>query len=284
MATQSWLLRKCGLLGSGGVSMLRIQPEGDVSLSLCAIALDEERFLPMLLESVRGLVSEIVIGIDSRTTDDTLAVAQAHGARVFVFDWHDSFAEPLNLAIDRARTDWILRLDCDERLLPAGRFAIRDVLADDVPLSVDGYYTLMVETDLDDNDLSPPEVSSARLFRNSPDLRYLGRIHEEVRYLPDPPRTNCEMLPGPALPHIQHFGADPALRDGKAERDRRLLHLRLRDNPNDAVAYCYLALMAEKEERPLLARTFARRALECGPRTLHDDRVAQLERVLANQN
>src|SRR5215471_7198438 len=254
-----------------------------MTLSLCAIAWNEERFLPALLDSVHGLVDELVIGIDSRTTDDTLGIAQSAGARVFIFDWHDSFAEPLNLAIDRARTDWILRLDCVERLLPAGRFAIRDVLGSDVPLSVDGYYTLMVEIDLQDHELAPPEVSSARLFRNSPDLRYLGRIHEEVRYLPDPPRTNCSMLAG-ALPHIEHFGADPSLRDGKAERDRRLLHLRLRDNPNDAVAYCYLALMAEKEERPLLARTFARRALECGPRTLHDDRVAQLERVLANQN
>ncbi|HYW89513.1 MAG TPA: glycosyltransferase [Chloroflexota bacterium] len=250
-----------------------------MTLSLCAIARDEERFLPALLESVRGLVDELVIGIDSRTTDDTLAVAQAYGARAFIFDWHDSFAEPLNLAIDRARTDWILRLDCDERLLPAGRVAIRETFSQTVPLAIDGFLTLMVETDLKDNELSAPEVSSARLFRNSPDLRYLGRIHEEVRYLPDPPRTNCEMLPGPSMPHIQHFGADPALRQGKAERDRCLLHLRLRDNPKDAVAYCYLALMARKDGRRLLARTFARRALECGPRTLHDDRVLLMQEL-----
>jgi len=66
----------------------------------------------------------------------------------------------------------------------------------------------------------------------------------------------------------------------KAARDRRLLHLRLCDNPNDAVAYCYLALMARREGRRIAAMTFAKRALSCGPRTLHTDRVAQMRELV----
>jgi len=62
----------------------------------------------------------------------------------------------------------------------------------------------------------------------------------------------------------------------KRARDRRLLHLRLREHPDDAVAYCYLALMAHAEGRRRLAWALAKRALECGPRTLHDERVAQM--------
>jgi glycosyltransferase involved in cell wall biosynthesis len=254
-----------------------------VSLSLCTIARDEEQFIEGLLQSVIGVVDEVVLGIDRRTTDKTVAIAYGYGARTFTFDWQDSFADARNLTIDHARGDWILVIDPDERLLPEGKRALAEFLAhlDEVALHIDGFHTLIVETDLDGNELSPPERSSSRLFRNAPDLRYLGRVHEEIRWLPDPPKTLCAMLEGG--PHIQHYGLDPSVWSArqKAKRDTRLLLMRLKDNPNDAVALCYLALMARKDGRLEDMRTFAARALECGPRTLHDDRRAQLEQLVA---
>ena len=160
-----------------------------------------------------------------------------------------------------------------------GRRVLREFLAhlDDVALLIDGFHTLIVETDLAGNELSPPERSSSRLFRNSPDLRYMGRVHEEIRYLPDPPRTVCAMLEGG--PHIQHLGMDTTVRArrGKRERDLHLLHLRLADNPHDAVAMCYLALYARAAGNMDEAADWALRALECGPRTLHEDRRVELE-------
>jgi len=251
-----------------------------MSRALCAIAWNEEQFLAGMLESVAGLVDEIVLGIDSRTTDATMDIARAHGARVFTFDWHDSFAAACNLALELARAEWLLRLDADERLLPAGRTAISQVLDLGVPLHVDAFYTLMLETDLDGEPLGPPERSAARLFRNTPDLRYVGRIHEEIRYVPDPPQTYNAMLDGG--PHIVHLGAAPEVLEqrGKRTRDRHLLHLRLCDDPDDAVALCYLALMAHAEGRRRAAYVLAKRALDCGPRTLHDDRVVQLRELL----
>lgn len=254
-----------------------------MSLSLCTIAYNEAPLLPGMLESVRDLVDDIVLGIDSRTTDQTREIARGYGARTFAFKWHDSFAEARNLTLERARGDWILVLDPDERLLPEGRRGLTEFAAhlDAVPLGIDGFHTLIVETDLEDQQLAPPERSSSRLFRNSPDLRYTGRVHEEIRYVPYPPRTLCTLLEGG--PHIQHYGMDRGIwhaRD-KARRDRCLLHMRLADNPRDAVAYCYLALMARKDGRPIAARTFALRALACGPRTLHEDRRAQLLQLLA---
>ena len=251
-----------------------------MSLALCAIALNEEQFLDGMLESVAGLVDEIVIGIDSRTTDATPDIARLHAARSFAFDWHDNFAAACNLAIDHARSDWILRLDADERLLPEGRVRIHELLALGVPLHVDGFYALLLETDLAGHPLGPAERCAARLFRNTPDLRYVGRIHEEVRYVPDPPQTYNFMLDGG--PHIVHLGAAPEVLEqrGKRARDRHLLHLRLCDDPDDAVALCYLALMAHAEGRRRAAYALAKRALDCGPRTLHDDRVVQLKALM----
>jgi glycosyltransferase involved in cell wall biosynthesis len=254
-----------------------------MSLSLCTIARDEQQFLAGLFASVQGVVDEIVLGIDRRTIDKTAEIARAHGARTFTFDWSDSFADARNLTIDRARGDWILVIDPDERLLPEGKRVLAEFGAhlDLVALQVDGFHTLIVETTLDDKELSPPERSSSRLFRNAPDLRYLGRVHEEIRWLPDPPKTVCAMLEGG--PHIQHYGLDPSVWAARAKRmrDVRLLQLRLADNPRDAVAWCYLALMMRREGRPRAAARFAERALNCGPRTLHEDRRAQLEQLVA---
>ena len=233
-----------------------------MSLSLCTIVWNEEALLGGMLESTLGLVDEYVLGIDSRTDDYTRVVASGVEARLVPFVWQDNFAEARNRILERARGDWILALDADERLMPHTLRTLADLLADEIPLRVDGFRMLLLEGD-------SQEWTAPRLFRNAPDLRYVGRVHEEIRYLPDPPRTMSVKLDDG--PHLVHLGR------GHQERDRRLLHLRLRDNPNDAVAYCYLALMARKAGRPLAARTFARRALGCGPRTLHAERVAELE-------
>ena len=238
-----------------------------MSLSLCAIALDEERLLPGMLMSVtcQPLVSEVWIGVDSRTTDQTETVVEKFGCHTFRFDWHDDFAEARNQVLLHTRGDWILALDADERLLPTARLAIADLLdGGGIPLNVDGFRMLIDEG-------GDQEWTAPRLFRNEPELRYVGRVHEEVRYLPDPPRTMSVKLDGG--PHLLHLGR------AKHDRDRRLLHLRLKDNPNDAVAYCYLALMARRDGRRIAARTFARRALNCGPRSLHHERVAQLRQL-----
>jgi len=254
-----------------------------MTLSLCTIALDEQQFLADLLRSVRDVVDETVLGIDARTTDHTRDIANEYHVRTFTFDWQDSFAKARNMTLERARGDWILVIDPDERLLAEGQRAITAFLEhlDDIALLVDGFHTLIVETDLDGNQLSPPERSSSRLFRNSPDLRYFGRVHEEIRYVPDPPRTVCAMLDGG--PHIQHLGMERSVRARrhKRERDLRLLELRLEDNPEDAVAMCYLALYARADGNMDEAHRWARRALDCGPRTLHDDRRLQLEEMLA---
>ena len=248
-------------------------------LSLCMIARDEEQFLDACLDTVDELVDEVIIGIDSRTTDRTADIARHWGARVYEFHWSDSFAAARNLGLDRARGDWVLVIDPDERLLPEGRVQLERTLASDIPEHVDAYHTLIVEHTLTGAELSRA-WSSSRVFRREPQLRYVGRVHEEVRYLPDPPCTWSERLDGG--PHIVSLGSDPSLVDErkKRRRDVRLLRLRLNDNPRDAVALCYLALDAAADGLPRRAAVLARAALDCGPRTLHDDRRTELQQLV----
>ena len=96
------------------------------SLSICIIARDEEARLPACLESV-AWADEIVL-VDSGSTDRTVEIALAAGARVVSNPW-PGFAAQRNVALEHARGEWVLELDCDERVTPALADELRAFLA-----------------------------------------------------------------------------------------------------------------------------------------------------------
>jgi len=83
-------------------------------LSICIITLNEEGDLPRLLKSAEGLGDEIVV-VDSGSTDRTVEIARAAGARVLTRAW-TNYAEQKNFAAAQASADWILLLDADEEV------------------------------------------------------------------------------------------------------------------------------------------------------------------------
>jgi glycosyltransferase involved in cell wall biosynthesis len=83
-------------------------------LSICVITLNEAHDLPRLLKSVQGVAEEIVV-VDSGSTDATVEIAQAAGARVLTRAW-TNYAEQKNFAAAQASEDWILMVDADEEL------------------------------------------------------------------------------------------------------------------------------------------------------------------------
>ncbi len=99
------------------------------TLSMCMIVKDEERNLPRCLQSVRGLADELII-IDTGSADATRSIAARYGAEVFPFDFATvDFAAARNCALSRARGQWILMLDADEILDPAGGPMIETLVA-----------------------------------------------------------------------------------------------------------------------------------------------------------
>ena len=72
-------------------------------ISLAVITRNSEKTLDAALESARGLVSEIVL-VDDHSTDGTLNIAQAHGARVFTQKLVSCAAQK-QFALDQAYDD-----------------------------------------------------------------------------------------------------------------------------------------------------------------------------------
>ncbi len=60
-------------------------------LSLSMIVKNEAENLRRCLDSVKGVVDEMIV-MDTGSTDDTIAIAQSYGAIVPSYDWRGNFS------------------------------------------------------------------------------------------------------------------------------------------------------------------------------------------------
>ena len=83
-------------------------------ISACIISYNEENKIEDCLKSLEGVADEIIV-VDSLSTDKTKEIVQKYTDKIFdqKFLGH---VEQKNLSVEKASHDWILSLDCDERL------------------------------------------------------------------------------------------------------------------------------------------------------------------------
>lgn len=85
-----------------------------IPISACIIAYNEEAKIAECLNSVR-FFDDVVVLIDSKTTDKTAQLARDFGCRVFIEDWKGDGPQKQSV-IDKSKNDWVLLLDADEIL------------------------------------------------------------------------------------------------------------------------------------------------------------------------
>lgn len=90
-----------------------------VGLAAIVLTLNEAEHLPDCLASLRSVTGRIVV-IDSGSADDTVSIALAAGVEVRTREF-DGYANQRNAAFALVPdAEWVLFLDADERLTPAG--------------------------------------------------------------------------------------------------------------------------------------------------------------------
>lgn len=224
------------------------------TISLCMIVRDEEEFLDACLQSVNRVADEIVI-LDTGSTDLTVEIARSYGARVYVHPWNNSFSEARNAAIDLATGDWILVLDADERLDESSKQLIRSAVNN---TGSDAYYLSQhnyTDSSTQDFIVNP----TCRLWRNLPQNRYEGRVHERPTVL-----LRKHAVVGHIDAIIHHYGNQPRI---FAERDKcsryiELIQADLHDNPDDASKLHDMAISYYVEGRFKEALTYLLHAAE----------------------
>ena len=85
-----------------------------MQISAVIITKNEAHIIGRTLESLKGLVDDIVI-VDSGSTDDTLSVCKPFNADIIQTSW-EGYGINKNKGIDAAKHNWILNIDADETI------------------------------------------------------------------------------------------------------------------------------------------------------------------------
>ena len=88
-------------------------------ISLIVLTYNESAQIKRCVESAKSICGDIFI-VDSYSTDKTLKVAAALGCKIYQNKWPGNQADQFNWALANLsiKSEWVLRLDADEYLLP----------------------------------------------------------------------------------------------------------------------------------------------------------------------
>jgi GT2 family glycosyltransferase/tetratricopeptide (TPR) repeat protein/SAM-dependent methyltransferase len=259
------------LAPGGGLRLTRSTP----LLSLCMIVRDNARTLPACLESIRPWVDEMVV-VDTGSTDDTPRIAERLGARVVHFPWCDSFAAARNESLRHARGAWVFWMDSDDVIDADNGRQLRELARRAADPAILGYgVQVHCPGPGADGETDITVVDHVKLFRNRPDLRFQGRIHEQI--LPAIRRAGGDVALTDLF--VVHAGCDhsPEGQRKKLERDLRLLHLELREQPDHPFTLFNLGMThADVGEYEKAVDYLTRSLQHCGPTDSHLRKVYAL--------
>lgn len=208
------------------------------------ITRNEERYLEQCLNSVKGIVDEIII-VDTGSTDKTKEIAKKFNAKIYDFKWIDDFSAARNESIKHATKDWILVMDADEVVEKNDLERIRGEIenaGDFAGFSLEqrsylnNYFEGAVknESDFDlvkDYPFYIPHFL-VRLFKNNLGFSFKHRVHELVE--DSIMEKGLEYKKTDIVLH--HFGSvkDEKLISEKAEEYSKIIIGQLEENPESA--------------------------------------------------
>ncbi len=203
------------------------------------IVRNEEAFLGACLDSVKDFVDEMVV-VDTGSTDLTVDIAKAAGARVENLSWPGDFAPARNEAMKFVKGDWILVLDADEKLnhqcIPElnALMSLEDVI-------------LINLLRYEHGASMAPYSSVSRLFRSHPKIKwnrpYHSIIDDSVNDLLNfEPKWRVVDCSKPALTH-EGYRQEFLDKKHKAERLRNAMEDWLKSHPGDPYACAKLGAL-----------------------------------------
>lgn len=213
-----------------------------ISVNLCFG--NEITFLPHWVEQVRHFADEIVCSTNGSTDGSKEFMESVTGIPVKIFNFPENiidengFSHMKNWNISQSSGDWIVALDADEEMsISKADIALRN------SKNIFCISTLTLCVDNPSKRLFGPEVLNLthsyvserhyRIFRNIPEIRWKGLIHEELyfqtRYFPIRIAQLSEMSNHVML-HWKHW-APPQREENKEGRYADLI-CRIVDDPS----------------------------------------------------
>lgn len=192
------------------------------------IVRDNARTLAACLESIRPWTDELVV-VDTGSQDETPQIAEAFGARLGQFPWIDDFAAARNVSLGLANGEWLFWMDSDDTIDSENGRRLRELATANHEPRVLGYIIQVHCPAAASDGIDLTIVDHVKLIRNRPQIRFEGRIHEQI--LPSIRSLGGEVRWTDLF--VVHSGADHSAegRRRKVDRDLRLLQLDIEERP-----------------------------------------------------
>ncbi len=192
------------------------------------IVKNEEKFLPRCMESIKGLVDEIII-VDTGSTDSTIEIAKRYNAKIYHHQWENSFSKARNYSLKYATCKWILILDADEEVGRKNAHKLKEVIKEN---SVNVIYLPIISRPVGGKNITIG--NSERLFRNHLGFRYEGIVHNTLKHSGLIKKANIK---------VYHYGynQDDKIIEKKFIRTTTLLREQIKNDPKNPIPHHYLA-------------------------------------------
>lgn len=212
--------------------LLRVPP---VRVVGAILARDEADTIERCITALRPAVDAVLV-VDTGSTDDTVAIAEAAGAQVIQTTWQDDFGKARRAADDvLGHTGWVLWVDADEFLdtedLAVPRLAAGLFDAIDPPIVFRiGQWNHIGES------LSP-NYDRMRFYPLGRGFTWQGRLHEQIVRL-----SQRAYQLGWIRLRVHHWGYDPEIiaRRDKTARNIRILRKWADDEPDNPALWSFL--------------------------------------------
>ncbi len=153
-----------------------------ITISLCMIVKNEEAVLARCLDSLKGLMDEIII-VDTGSTDRTKEIASRYTDRIYDYAWTQDFSHARNYSLSLASCDYIYCADADEVLDDENRQKfqqLKEVLLPEIEV-----VQMLYSGQYDSNTVyNFNEEYRPKLFKRLRAFQFMDPVHETLRIDP----------------------------------------------------------------------------------------------------
>lgn len=172
------------------------------TISLCMIVKNEEAVLARCLDSVAGLMDEIII-VDTGSTDHTKEIAAQYTDKIYDFTWIGDFSAARNFSFSKATMDYIYAPDADEVLDAENQerfLRLKECILPEIEI-VQMWYV----TEAFNCVMNVKREYRPKLFKRLRTFTWIDPVHETVRLDPVVFNSDIEIL---HKPQGMHGGRD----------------------------------------------------------------------------
>ncbi len=220
------------------------------TISVCMIVKNEEENLKKLLPVLKGVVDEIVIMVDTSTTDRSKDIARIYTEKVFDLVWEKHFSKARNESLSHATKDYVIWTDGDDLLTKQDIIKLKYHLKIHAGTAV---FLTLVDKRLDREFYS----LQLRVFPNFKNLKFTGRIHEQISF--DVEKSGIKYSTCDIKIYHMGYSSQNKVID-KLKRNAAIGEEELIESPNDfmlnlTLSRTYLGLNDLEKARPLVEKT-----------------------------